>query len=218
MKSVDWGSIISAAAGSTLGVLSLIVLAVAFLAFFLFKGSGDKVKLGVFAAILVAASGFGMAVLRESPAADSKGSGSPNAASAAGDATKTTPGADDIDTRSPKPETDIAGIWRDTDGNVYEVVTEGSSFTYQQMTAGVRAGGGAGMLDGRTLRYTYVVDNTGERGRCTGTLWADGNRVEGKCSDGVEEWPFTIKRDRSGADSKPVKGLIVAPPGAAPKQ
>ena len=60
---VDVAQVIGQAAQSTLGVLSLICLIVGVIAYAFFKDAGERVKLLVFALLLIAAGGFAAAVL-----------------------------------------------------------------------------------------------------------------------------------------------------------
>jgi hypothetical protein len=63
---IDVAKVIQAAATSTLGVLALLCLLIAAIAYAFFKGAGDRIKVGVFAAMFVAVIGFAVSVIRVS--------------------------------------------------------------------------------------------------------------------------------------------------------
>ncbi|CAN7422200.1 hypothetical protein LJR225_002732 [Phenylobacterium sp. LjRoot225] len=198
MSSFDFPKIIAAAAASTLGVLSLVILAVALLAYGFFKGSGDKVKVGVFAAMLVAAVGFGVSVLRQSQTA-SAASPPPVAVASAGNTTA--PPAATASIAPPATSTpaatskhDISGTWRDDDGFTYAFKVAGDRFSYEQLQNGFHAGSGEGTIDGRHLSYAYVDDRTHDRGTCAGDLSTEGGRIDGSCGNGKNSWGFKIVR------------------------
>jgi hypothetical protein len=198
MGSFDFPKIIAAAATSTLGVLSLVILTIAVLAYFFFHGSGDRVKLGVFAAMFVAAVGFGLATLRQTgtTAPPAKPAPPPATAQAAPPPTGQIEAAS---TEAAPAKTaavqDITGTWRDEDGGfTYRVVADGSHFRYEALSQGVHAGSGEGVMDGRLLQYAYVDDRTGDRGSCTATLSTDGAAIDGRCGDGAKTWGFRATR------------------------
>lgn len=60
---VDIGDILSKSAQSTLGILALSCIIIAFIAYAFFKNAGDRVKLMVFVMIFCGAVGFGVQVL-----------------------------------------------------------------------------------------------------------------------------------------------------------
>jgi hypothetical protein len=195
MQSVNWAAIISAAAGSRLGVLSLIVLAVALIGWSFFNRSDDRVKLWVFGAILVASVGFGAATIRESQAstdaphpAGGTGAVVDNIAATAAPANMP-PGS------APPPAESIAGLWRDDDGFTYHFHRSGNRIRYTQVQVsdGAEVGSGAGTISGRTLQYHYV-DGAGAGGRCVATLAPRGDTISGTCTSGVHSWPFAIVR------------------------
>jgi hypothetical protein len=207
MGSFDFPKIIAAAATSILGVLSLIVLAVCLLAYGFFKQSGDRVKLGVFALMLVAAVGFGVSVLQETPA-PSTASAAPtpttappataaNPASSSGAtpaSVDTGPAVATVSMTAAAAAPDISGTWRDEDGFTYLVKALGGQFSYEVLKDGTHAGSGQGAIVGRELRYAYVDDRNQDRGLCAAALSGDGRAIEGRCGDGRTEWAFRVER------------------------
>ena len=57
-------AIISAAAQSTLGILALMIIALAVLAYIFFKGEGAKVKVAIFSMLFIGVAGFAAVVIR----------------------------------------------------------------------------------------------------------------------------------------------------------
>ncbi|HEU4650346.1 MAG TPA: hypothetical protein VFS49_02925, partial [Croceibacterium sp.] len=122
MGNFDAAAVIQAAATSNLGVISLIVLVLAFLAWRFFQRSDDKVKLIAFAMMFLGAAGFVAAVMlaggdakRDSaPAEPAKAAATPLAESGSI--------ADGV--------ADIAGAWHDSDGYIYAVRQDGATFSY----------------------------------------------------------------------------------------
>ena len=208
MGQIDFGKIISAAAVSTLGVLSLIIVALGVIAFFFFKGSPEKVKLSVWWTMLVAGGLFAAAVVKQSDPQEragpdprpteapapvpTRGSGPDRQASPS-----FTPEPSPSETATARPADravgDLTGRWHDNDGYVYDVTSAGTAFSYQQRQNGVAVGSGQGTLDGRTLRYRYTVADGGG-GECKAIVAGDANSMSGTCTSGAQSWPFFVER------------------------
>ncbi|MEO6093308.1 MAG: hypothetical protein ABIT04_01705 [Novosphingobium sp.] len=192
MNSVDFPGVIQAAAGSPLGVLSLIILAVALIAWAFFKGSDDRVKLGVFAAILLAAIVFGFATMREGNSAEAdlakplpSETASPPQPATEAPAPVALAAAASSKAVAPDPApADISGAWRDGDepGITYRVTVADGRLSYVQFLGSQPLGSGAGTIDGRQLDYGYVVYGNGDTGRCKSELSPDGTTMAGICT------------------------------------
>lgn len=63
--------IISAAAQSQLGIMALLSVALAVLAYFFFASASEKVRVGIFVLLFAGVAGFGVAMFRAAPAASS---------------------------------------------------------------------------------------------------------------------------------------------------
>lgn len=214
MGQVDFGKIISAAAVSTLGVLSLIIVALGVIAFFFFKGSPEKVKLSVWWTMVLAGGLFAAAVVKQTeperprpvpdptdtpkpidtpkPTPTETPDPAPSATpSASPSPVKPTP----LVTRSPsEPDSDdLSGQWHDAGGYTYLITHSGSAITIQQWLNGMAIGYGQGMLNGRDLRYNFVAAD-GNQGGCNGTVAEDGKRITGMCTSGRGTLPFTVER------------------------
>jgi hypothetical protein len=203
---VPWDRIISAAAASTLGIVSLALLIVAVVAVLLFRGSGDRTRLIVFGAVVaMALVGLAVAVLRErgdaapvgvapdlAPSATAAESPEPSAGAsgdvAAGNASTT---ADPAATGT----ADLSGMWHSSDGFAYRVTIEGNRFAYTELFEGDQVGTGEGTIEGRRLRYRYINERTLDRGECNALLSADRTAIDGTCGNGEDEWGFRIERD-----------------------
>ncbi|MDT8758141.1 hypothetical protein MZO42_05470 [Sphingomonas psychrotolerans] len=204
MGNLDVPKVIEAAATSNLGVLSLLVLVLAFLAWRFFQSSGDKVKLAAFGLMFVGAVGFGSSVMLA-------GSGATPAPSRPAD----TPGPAAAPTPTPSPESsatiaigappteaaDIAGGWHDSDRYRYAFRQNGNRFSYVSTLDGERTSSGEGTIAGDRLRYAYRNEATADSGTCTGKISPDRQSIDGKCGNGTDEWGFRIERDakRGGA-------------------
>ena len=217
MEQVDFGRIISAAAVSTLGVLSLIIVALGVIAFFFFKGSPEKIKLSVWWTMVLGGGLFAAAVVRQSESKEPGPVPAPTQTPAPIDTTRPGP----IETPSPEPSavpssgpttapvikpepvlaapvsetarSDISGRWRDDDGYNYLLAASGNTMTFQQWLNGMAAGYGQGTINGRNLRYGFVTAD-GRQGGCTATVAESGRQIDGACTSGGATWPFTIKR------------------------
>jgi len=203
---VPWDRIISAAAASTLGIVSLALLVVAIVAVMLFKESGDRTRLIVFGAVVaMALVGLAIAVLRErgdaapvvagSPAepASNRIAAGPQEAEpvedvASGGAAEAEVGANN------GAGADPTGRWEDDDGFVYDVTVSHGHFAYTQLLDGEAVGSGVGTIEGRQLRYHYTDERTLDRGECRGLLSVDGSVIDGTCGNGENEWGFKIQR------------------------
>ncbi|WP_374942755.1 hypothetical protein [Sphingomonas sp.] len=190
MGSIDVAKVITAAASSSLGVLSLIILAVSFVGYNFFKRSGDGVKIGVFAVMLLAAIGFGVSVAREgrSQSADAATAAEPRGTP--GSAVATPPAAP----RETAAKAGVSGAWHDDDGYRYHLKVAGTQLSYVQSKDGEKTGSGEGTVVGRRLDYAYVNDLTVDRGTCTGLLSQDGARIDGSCGSSGRRWGFAIMR------------------------
>lgn len=208
MDQVDFAKIISAAAGSTLGVLSLIIVAVGVLAFYFFKGSGDRVKLAVWLTMLLAAVMFAAAVVNQRPPQRDDGpkpgpAPTPDAAPSVAPTALPTP----AQTATPMPTptaaptreaddrvSDLSGQWHDNDGYLYDIQVNGAVLAYQQRLNGQYAGYGRGTISGRSLEYRYVSAQAGQ-GECRGIVAGDGQSISGTCNaDGGGSWAFMVER------------------------
>lgn len=210
MGQIDVAKVITAAAASTLGVLSLIILAVAFTGFHFFKRSGDGVKVGVWAAMLLAAIGFGLAVVRQG-GEQARAEKTP-AAERSTPASNESPIPQAMDGSAAEPDespmsaipqrsasgasapADISGRWRDEDGYLYDVMVRGTALAYQQSRGGVVTGYGQGTFIGRKLDYAFVSSQPAAQGSCSGTLSRDGQRIAGQCVSGGAPWDFAVER------------------------
>ena len=193
MQNFDAADVIRAAATSNLGVVSLIVLVLAFLAWRFFQRSEDRIKLIAFAMMFVGAAGFVGAVML---AGGGTGEGPPDPRThqaTAGDAvpagTGSSPPRASADGRQ-----DIGGAWHDSDGYRYAFVQDGGVFTYQMFMGQQRVGSGAGTIAGSKLTYRFTDEANGGEGSCEATLAANGRTIGGKCGDGSAEWTFSIQR------------------------
>lgn len=193
MQNFDAADVIRAAATSNLGVVSLIVLVLAFLAWRFFQRSEDKVKLIAFAMMFLGAAGFVTAVMLAG-SGTSEGAATPTLPEAAA------PGPAFSQAPAPSPQADaggvpnIGGAWHDADGYRYAFVQDGAVFTYQMFMGEQRIGSGAGTISGSQLSYRFADEANGAEGSCEATLAADGRTIGGKCRDGSAEWTFTIQR------------------------
>jgi len=190
MGNFNAADVIKAAATSNLGVISLIVLVLAFLASRFFQRSSDKVKLVAFAMMFIGAAGFVTAVMLaggNTPKPEPK----PAAAAATAPASPTPDAQRAADDRAGAP--DIAGAWHDSDGYQYAFRQDGDAFTYKVSLKGKSAGRGAGTISGNRLNYRYTQPD-GSQGSCEGELAAAGRTISGKCRDGSDTWDFSIER------------------------
>ena len=214
MRSVDFPGIIAAAAVSTLGVLSLIVLGVGLLAWAFFKGSGEGVKIGVFASILIAAVGFGAATIRESRAYG--GGEAPATGEMATGGTPTEPVSlpaepvsqppapapssptrdvtSKLDTTS--PSADPLSFWEDSFGFTHAVTTSGSRTQGMIYKGNVRAGFTHGTISGSNVQFHFVNFVTNSEGDCSALVTPDGTRMDGTCSSQTGPFPFHSERRR----------------------
>jgi hypothetical protein len=197
MQNLDVPKVIQAAATSNLGVLSLLVLVLAFLAWRFFQGSGDKVKLAAFGLMFLGAFGFGAAMMMTGPTpAPAKEAVKPSASPAAGSPAPAPEPETARATVTPGPNGvgDISGAWRDSDGYRYTVQQSGGVFSYISTLAGERTSSGEGTITGNRLNYKYRNEATADSGTCTGRLAADGRALDGKCGNGLAEWGFHLER------------------------
>jgi len=187
MGDFDAAGVIKAAATSNLGVVSLIVLVLAFLAWRFFQRSADRVKLIAFAMMFLGAAGFVAAVML---------------AGGDGDAPILTPvqtpaAASPVERASPSATAEtpnIAGAWHDDEGYRYTFIQDGSTFSYAMLRDGTQVGRGVGTIAGTHLRYRYVDDGSGNEGTCEADVAADAKAIKGSCTDGTTTWAFVIAR------------------------
>lgn len=191
MGNLDVPKVIQAAASSNLGVLSLLVLVLAFLAWRFFQRSDDRVKLVAFGMIFLGAIGFGTSIFvaTGSPKAQTVPTPAPSASATPSDAP--TPVATG---RVATP--DIAGDWHGDDGWRFRFTQQVTQIRYESLHKGKPAGTGEGTIEGRALRYRFVDTESGDRGRCEGTLSEDGRTVKGTCQSdgGGTPWDLWIQR------------------------
>lgn len=191
MGNFNAANVIKAAATSDLGVISLIVLVLAFLAWRFFQRSSDRVKLIAFATMFLGAAGFVAAVMLaggDAPTADAQASATPPSTAP----TTAAPGHE-VSSHSPGGAPNIDGAWHDSDGYDYAFHQDGDAFTYQVVLKGQVVGHGAGTIAGPRLIYRYTQTD-GSQGTCEGRLSADATMISGKCRDGSAEWEFSIQR------------------------
>jgi hypothetical protein len=83
---------------------------------------------------------------------------------------------------------DLSGSWRDTTwGHVFRVVQEGNTFQYTASGTACRGSfrsSGSGSIRGTRIESTYR-STTPSEGRCSGTVSADGKRMNSTCFDSV---------------------------------
>jgi len=187
MQNFDAADVIRAAATSNLGVVSLIVLVLAFLAWRFFQRSEDKVKLIAFAMMFLGAAGFVTAVMLAG-SGTSAGSPAPKGDPAPAETASSSPSA------SAGGEPSIGGTWHDADGYRYTFAQDLGVFTYQMFMGQQRIGSGAGTIAGSKLTYRFTDEANGGEGSCEATLAADGRTISGTCGDGSAEWNFSIRR------------------------
>ena len=218
MGQVDFGEIISAAAVSTLGVLSLIIVALGVIAFFFFKGSPEKIKLSVWWTMVLAGGLFAAAVVKQSEPNDRQDP-TPEPTQTPVPVDTPTPVATNIPSPAPTPSivptatptpdvkpsplasaspaaagsSDLSGQWRDNDGYNYVIAVYGSAVGIQQWLNGMAAGYGQGTISGRNLRYGFVTAD-GNQGNCAAVAAADGRSISGSCTSGGASWPFSVER------------------------
>lgn len=194
MGKFDAADVIKAAATSNLGVISLIVLVLAFLAWRFFQQSSDNVKLVAFATMFLGAVGFVAAVMLaggdapkpEPKPSEVQASATPSAAAATSAEVQAAP-------HGPGDIPDIGGAWHDSDGYSYRFSQDGDAFTYETTLKGQVVGSGAGTIAGTQLSYRYTQTGGGG-GTCDARLSADAKTIDGRCRDGGAQWEFSIQR------------------------
>lgn len=185
MGSVNFPELVRTAASSGLGILSLLILVVAFIAWRFFQRSGDKVKLGVFAMLFAAMALFGVAMVQQGNAGTAPSVGSsppPGPAQAA-----------------PKPSgkpASVAGRWQDEDGFIFDFRQRSTAIDYTAYKDGKPTGAGMGSIAGDQLSYRYRDDFTTDTGSCTARLTERETTIEGRCTSGTSTWSFRIIRAR----------------------
>ena len=189
MGNFDAAAVIQAAATSQLGVISLLVLVLAFLAWRFFQRSDDRTKLIAFAMMFLGAAGFVTAVMMAG--GEDEGSGSEPARTPASVPPETpTP----VATAPLSGTANIAGAWHDADGYSYAVVQNGNAFSYTFAYGGTQIGRGAGTIAGTHLTYSFENDDESSRGTCEADVASDARAIKGSCSDGPSTWAFIIER------------------------
>ena len=191
MGNFDAAAVIQAAATSNLGVVSLLVLVLAFLAWRFFQRSEDKVKLIAFAMMFLGAAGFVTAVMvaggdAEDTASDGKPAETP--------APVPTGTGAPVETVSASGTANIAGAWHDADGYSYAVVQNGNAFSYTFASGGAQIGRGTGTIAGTHMTYSFANDDGSTRGTCEADVASDARAIKGRCSDGPSAWTFIIER------------------------
>ena len=81
----------------------------------------------------------------------------------------------------------ISGIWHDASGGAYQLLQRGNTFTFTASGQGVMSEG-RGTIRGLEYEAFYnsaYVNGVRTTGRCTGTISADGNMIQGSCVDSV---------------------------------
>ena len=186
MGNFDAAAVIRAAATSNLGVVSLLVLVLAFLAWRFFQRSDDRTKLIAFAMMFLGAVGFVTAVMMAGgdpdPAPDRQASPDQPSTQAP------------VQTAPASATANIAGAWHDADGYSYAVVQHGDAFSYTFANAGAQVGRGAGTIAGNHMTYSFANDDGSTRGTCEADVAADARAIKGSCSDGPSTWTFIIER------------------------
>jgi hypothetical protein len=198
MGNLDVPKVIEAAATSNLGVLSLLVLVLAFLAWRFFQGSGDKVKLAAFGLMFVGAVGFGSAVMMEGSGAAPVSPARTAAPTPGNSLTPASSGENRVAAPIETPDgklADVAGAWRDSEGYRYAFRQNGARFSYVSTLNGERTSSGEGAITDDRLRYAYRNEATADSGTCTGRIAPDRQTIDGKCGNGTDEWGFRIERD-----------------------
>lgn len=190
MGNLDVPKVIQAAASSNLGVLSLIVLVLAFLAWRFFQRSDDRVKLVAFGMIFLGAIGFGTSIFVATGSPKVQASPTPSPYPSA------TPSGESTATAGPIVAANVAGTWHDDDGWRFRFTQQARRIRYEALHNGKPAGTGEGTLQGRALHYRFDDTETGDRGSCEATLSEDGRTIEGSCrSDGGgAPWNLWIQR------------------------
>jgi len=92
----------------------------------------------------------------------------------------------------------LTGEWGDEDGYSYVVRNPPGSteFGYTVSRAGNDVGAGAGLIQGRVLKYQFR-NLDGNAGYCGAEVAADGQSIAGTCTSGTGSWPFRVTRTRS---------------------
>ncbi len=191
MGTFDAAKVIEAAATSNLGVVSLIVLVLAFLAWRLFQRSNDRVKLVAFAMMFLGAAGFVSAAMLAGDGGAGVGTPVVQPKQAASSASGS-PGAG-VTVGAAEP-IDIAGEWRDGDGYRFTIAQSGGAFTYRAYLDDALVGTGAGTIAGTRLTYRFIDNEDRSEGDCEADVAADRRTIRGTCRDGADSWNFAIER------------------------
>ncbi len=205
MGNLDVPKVIQAAASSNLGVLSLLVLVLAFLAWRFFQRSNDRVKLAAFGLIFLGAIGFGASIFLASgnqeaaarPASASTATPAPpDPTAASGPVPGTSSAAEPAQEPPASQAADLSGEWHGDDGYRFRFTQQGERIRYEALHNGKAAGSGDGALQGRALRYRFTDVESGDQGSCEARLSDDGRVIEGHCrSDGGgAAWDMRIER------------------------
>jgi hypothetical protein len=191
MGNFNAADVIQAAATSNLGVISLLVLVLAFLAWRFFQRSDDKVKLIAFAMMFLGSAGFVASVMVAGGEAENRPGpeASPTATTDPAAAAMSAP-----DAASAGAVPNIAGDWRDSDGYSFTFSQDGKTFAYNAFLNGKQVGTGAGTLTGNRLVYHFTDTANGNQGDCEGDVATDGKTIRGTCGDGSARWDFAIER------------------------
>ena len=191
MGNFNAADVIQAAATSNLGVISLLVLVLAFLAWRFFQRSDDKVKLIAFAMMFLGTAGFVAAVMMAGGEAGNQPGPEASPTTAASPAPAEAPRAD---AGNAGAVPNIAGEWRDSDGYSFTISQDGKTFAYNAFLNGRQVGTGAGTMTGTRLTYHFTDTANGNEGDCEADVAADAKTIRGTCGDGSTRWNFAIER------------------------
>jgi len=191
MGNFDAAAVIKAAATSNLGVVSLLALVLAFLAWRFFQRSEDRIKLIAFAMMFLGAAGFVAAVML---VGGEGATPAPSQSPASSSAEPPAPSASGTPSGSTGEAPNIAGAWHDDEGYRYTFIQDGGTFSYTMLRDGNQVGRGVGTIAGTHLRYRYVDDGSGNEGTCEADVAADTKAIKGSCTDGSTTWAFVIAR------------------------
>lgn len=214
---MPWDKIISAAAGSPLGVVSLVILIAGGVAVLLFRNAGERTRLWVFGALVLGLGGVVVAVMTAGAGAGT-GTGGPQAnnpdhAQGSGQDVQATPetgptlagetpsAGPTVVAEQPEPAAIISaapridGMWRENDAvSTYRLVQDGADVMIQGYYMGLLIAQGDGWIDGRQLHYSFQNQANGSSGDCSGEI-AEGERsIAGSCNTSNGTMPFVLVR------------------------
>jgi hypothetical protein len=206
---MPWDRIITAAAGSPLGVISLVTLVAGGVAVLLFRNAGERTRLIVFGALVLGLAGVVIAVMRERSEAAPvpPGPAVVETGAPAGGPTDV-PDPDDTASALTEPErlspvdeepaaraiVQIAGDWHDADGASYRIGQDGTAVTIQGFAMGQLVAQGEGQVAGRQLRYSFINALNGSQGNCAGQIAVGEQEISGRCDTTMGPLLFTVRR------------------------